>query len=167
VIVIIVAVCVGLIHVLAIVPYRNNILKRMVENRFDRLFAATGKPTSDLSAAATIRRDIDTIERALRYDPTDIDLHVELAAEYWFLGRLDDAERAYRTALRFDRRPEIYRNLSELEFERGHVNEAVDSYSYAVAFYPPLLVWAPEQLQAEIIRRARARYGPSAAMPAQ
>lgn len=139
-----------LIELLAVIPYRINDMKSGIESAFDRLDTAAGNPMT----ARIVRSNIDTLQKELRLAPTDPDLYMELAAEYRFLRRNDDAVTTYRRLLRYHRRPEIFTNLANVQFAEGDIAGAIDSYAHAVAFWPPRIDTVPDTLRPQIQQRA-------------
>ena len=143
------------LYLLVLLPYRHNLMKKEIEREFDTLLAQSGGQSTKFSAAATIRGNVTRIRAALRTSPTDIDLHMELAAQYRFLGRYDDAAAAYEEALRFHRRPEIYRNLAESHLAAGRVKESIENYGFAVAFSPMEMNFVPPALMPDVTAAAQ------------
>jgi Flp pilus assembly protein TadD len=136
---------------LAIVPYQQNLCKKRVQNMLLHMIDA---PATGISAK--IRETIQQTQRALRNSPTDIDLYMELAAQYRFIGRPNEAVKTYRDALRYDRRPEIYRNLAESQLAIGNISGAEESYAHAVAFAPEQINIVPDALAGSVTQQAKA-----------
>jgi Flp pilus assembly protein TadD len=143
-----------LLYAAAIVPYRQNVLKRRVETEFAGLQARSAS-ASNFVVLEKIRDDIQQVRRALKVSPTDVDLHMELAALYRFMGRHDDAVATYQLALRYHRRPEIYANLAESQFAAGDLAGATENYAYVLAFAPEEADWVPNSLYAAAAVRSQ------------
>jgi tetratricopeptide (TPR) repeat protein len=144
-----------LLYAAAIVPYRQNVLKKRVEREFAVLEAGSGTTTANFVVLARIRDDIQQVRRALKISPTDVDLHMELAALYRFMGRYDDAVATYQRALRYHRRPEIYVNLAESQFAAGDLAGATENYAYALAFAPEEAAWVPNSMYGAVALRSK------------
>jgi tetratricopeptide (TPR) repeat protein len=143
-----------LILVLSIEPYQNNLMKHRIENEIGKMFEMQQSATPSPAIAERTRANVERIQQALRLAPADVDLYMELAAEYRMLGRLDDAASSYRNALRYDRRPEIYRNLGEVDASLGDRDAAVDDFAHALAFAPSEEDLIPNYLLPDVRRRA-------------
>jgi len=144
-----------LVYFLSIVPYQQNLMKRHLEDQFDALDSAAGLSTPSVTKAARVRDNIEELRRALKVSPTDADLYMELAAEYRFLGKYDQAVITYQQALRYHRRPELYINIAESRYDLRDLAGAVESYAYAVAFAPEEINVVPDALIPAVDARAR------------
>jgi tetratricopeptide (TPR) repeat protein len=142
-----------LIYALCIVPYEQNVMKKRLEKEFDRLDAAAG--SANFAIAPKIRDNIDQLRRALKFSPTDPDLFMELAAEYRLIGANDEAIATLRKMLQYHRRPEIYLNMADLQFDRRDFAGATESYAYAVAFAPEEINLVPNVLIPAVNERAK------------
>jgi tetratricopeptide (TPR) repeat protein len=143
-----------LVLALSVQPYRANILKKRVERQLEALEVATGGRAPSFEALRIARENVSEIRSAMRYMPTDADLHFELAAHYGILGQLDGQIATYDRLLKFHRRPEIFHNLATAEFEARQYRRSVESFSYAVAFDYLYIHSVPEALKNEVTRRA-------------
>lgn len=141
-----------LVHALSVQPYRANILKKRIERQFDALSVAAGARSFD--ALRTGRENVARIRSAMRYAPTDVDLHLELAAHYGILGQVDEQIATYNRLLRLHRRPEIFQNLAMAEFDAGRYRPSVGHFSHAVAFDYLYIHSVPDGLKEEVTRRA-------------
>lgn len=138
-------------------PYQANILKKRTEAGFPALSASIGGGAPSVKTLETARGTVAEIRSALRYAPTDVDLHLELAAHYGILGRLDEQIETYERLLSFHRRPEIFLNLALSEFENGRVDSAVRYFGFAVAFDYLYIHSVPEVLKEDVARFAEQR----------
>jgi Flp pilus assembly protein TadD len=135
------------LYYLCIAPYRANI-------QLVAVIAQTQKAISAPHARGVIiaRQNIETLRKLLVVMPTSVDLYMVLAANYREVGEDGQARDAYHSALRLDRRPEIYFNLGMLEMQAGQRDAAILDFAYAVRFEPPLITEIPgESLQKEIL----------------
>lgn len=136
-------------------PYNTNILKKRVERQYAHLANAISTVSPDVASVQVARQIITDLRAALRRNPADVDLYMELGAYERLLGNLSAARQLYRRALDYDRRPEIYRNLADTEFALSEWNDAVRDYAPAVRFYPPAMAWVPENLRPQITEQLR------------
>lgn len=110
--------------------YRCNTLKATYQSATAADWASRG----DYQATQRSRRRIGALERCAAVSPLDADMQMILALNYRILGRLDEAAAAYRNALAYDRRPEIFLNLGLVELELERHSDAVNHLAHAVAF---------------------------------
>jgi tetratricopeptide (TPR) repeat protein len=147
-----------LIRDVAVEPYRANVLKKSIERQFDRLYAEMRRKTPSLRALEDARENIAHIRSAMKFVPTDVDLHLELAAHYGIIGdQLETQIAIYNELLKFHRRPEIFLNLGNAEFESGRHRQAIDHFAWAAAFDYLYIHSVPEALKEEVTRKAYER----------
>ena len=95
-----------------------------------------------------------------RYSP-DIHLYMLLGANHQLAEEWEQAAAAYESALRIDRRPEIYINIG---MTRLHLNQevaAIDAFVTACAFAPQMLDEVPEgDVRDRVVKEIGRRYGP-------
>ena len=142
-----------LLRVLAVAPWQRNVLKKQVESQTERLDKVSA--LSEAVVASAIRGNIAGLKGALENAPADVDLYMELAAQYRFLNEYGAAIATYREALRYDRRPELYRNIAECQMAINDYAGATESYAYAVAFAPEEMNTVPPFLGSAVASRAR------------
>lgn len=130
--------------------YRINILKRQIENR--TVAAIEGSPS--LRARRIAAENIRAASAALERFPSDLDLHLELAANYRLTGDLKRAERTYRRALRISRRPEVFLNLGEVELQLGDFEGATEAFTAVYHHNPRWLDPEPLRIVEERLREA-------------
>ena len=143
-----------LIYALSIQPYRANILKERVEHEFEALRRASMRQPPSFEPLRTARARVAEIRDALRYSPTDVDLHLELAAHQRLLTKLDAQIATYNRVLSFHRRPEIFQTLALAELETGRLETAVEQFSHAVAFDHLYIHSVPYYLHEDVIQHA-------------
>ena len=115
-------------------PYVCNIAKSQIEG--DTLEAlGVSNPGR---AAAIARGNIMLIRRCLECAPTDVDLYVELGANWRILNSYEEAIAAYQQALKFDHRPEIYLNLGLTQLEAGRTEAGMQNLAIATKLNPHL-----------------------------
>lgn len=78
------------------------------------------------------------LKSALRWDPSRVDAHGELASAAMALGLLDEARDELAAALRLDpEKPVLHRRLGELELAAGHPAAALAPLNETLRGYPP------------------------------
>lgn len=82
-------------------------------------------------SAMTMRHHIATVTHCLELDPTNVELWMEKAALARLVDDDETAVSAYRSALRYDHRPEIYWNIGTVEFHEKHRREAIEAWAHA------------------------------------
>jgi hypothetical protein len=150
-----IAISIGVAYRVAVVPYQQNLTKRTVEREFVRLAAMSGQTTVNVAATQIARSRVQELSNEWRRSPTDVDLPMELAAEFRLLGKGGDATRTYAALLKYHRRPEIFFNLGSAQYETGDVPGAVESCANAVAFWPLWIDLTPEAIRSPVQTRAR------------
>jgi tetratricopeptide (TPR) repeat protein len=134
-------------------PYRCNRVKLDAQRAVSRAFEVGYKP-SDI--ANTMRAHQRALQACFDCTPTDVSLHMDMAALYRYIGRNEDAEQTYKEALRYDERPEIYLNLGQTQMALHKEKEAIASFARAAVFNPYNLqhldLGVRQQVEAEISR---------------
>lgn len=103
--------------------WRTNVIKRQIEAR--TLSVLDG--TASRPARSIVARNISSASTALELFPCDVDLYLELGANYRLARDLESAAATYRDALRISRRPEIYLNLSRVRLEQADFEGALEA----------------------------------------
>jgi tetratricopeptide (TPR) repeat protein len=102
--------------------YRVSYLRYVCHATEVRIQQATGdligQPQSALTRI-TARQQVEEIRTCVDRFPWIVNLYMIEAANLRLLGREAEAISAYETALRYDRRPEIYLNLGRAEANAG------------------------------------------------
>lgn len=116
-----------------IVPFQFEIALRGLENS-TRAAMAASSPESQVIARQTLGRVAEFRGRF----PGDVRLAMIEAANERLIGRPEDAVAAYRRALQYDRRPEIYFNLAIAESDAHDKTSAAQHLAQALRFSPAL-----------------------------
>ena len=109
-------------------------------------------------AAPVMRANIERLQHLQKHCPTVVDLYLVLGANLRFVNRIEDAVKVYETALRYDRRPEIYLNLGVALYDMGDTAAAMDNFVRARMFNQFIETEVPAAVRAEVRRRATAIY---------
>jgi tetratricopeptide (TPR) repeat protein len=139
------------VHCLCIVPFRDNLVMREVEER-TILAENTTDPVRVALLARTNLADLEHIARSRRLDPA---WYVFTARNAEALGRRADAADAYTRALAIDQRPEIYFARGLLMLQLGRTDAAASDMITAVRFNPQFL----DQLEGDLRARVAAKAG--------
>ena len=94
------------------------------------------------------RRNLERMQGCAACMPDDISADMIVAANDVVLGLSTAAAALYRSALRFDRRPEIYVNLAGVELELGQRDQAREHLVLACLFNP----WYISQIDDGMVR---------------
>ena len=103
-----------------------------------------------ITVATVARSNLAAIDKCVTADPTDVDFYMLAAANQNVLGRSDDALATYRSALAWDRRPEIYYEIGMLELRMNRRAEAMADLRNAAQFSTKLLEDLPAEVRKEI-----------------
>jgi len=136
-----------------IIPYRCNIITKQVTDAI-RLIGSIDAP--QLRAAELARNNAQRMQACVASCPENVAAAMDLAACYRILGQHQKAIAAYNSALRVDRRPELYLNLGQAQIEAGDKREGLQNLITACLYNPALLDEIGEQ-QPEV-REAVGRY---------
>lgn len=117
-----------------IAPWRCSLEKARIKSRTEQIEQST-----DSLARLLARQNIDRLRLCIDLAPDDIESLMLLAANLMFLGRNADAADAYRAALRYDHRPELYLSLGLLELEINEDRLALRDLTAACTFNPNLI----------------------------
>lgn len=115
----------------AVPAVRCNRMEARLEKRTLRVFGGT-----DPSAIApAVRRNLDDVVECLAVDPLNVNLYMIAGANDRAIKRFDDAAVAYRRALTYDRRPELYLNLGQTLIAANRREEGMKMLLTAARFY--------------------------------
>jgi tetratricopeptide (TPR) repeat protein len=135
-------------------PYRCNRIKKSYSAATEYAFERSGTPEGSLVA----RANAATLQACMRPTCRDVFVDMLVAANYRVLGRYDDAIALYRDALRYDRRPEIYLNLSASEIAIGDRSGAMEEMVRAALFNPWMITSIDDgMLRRDVVREVIAR----------
>jgi len=87
-------------------------------------------------AAVRARLTLEQLEKYRGMCPNDAAILMLIAANEQIRGRPDRAVESYRSALRFDRRPELYLNLGQALAQMHKRSEAREALLRAAIFAP-------------------------------
>jgi tetratricopeptide (TPR) repeat protein len=118
------------IAVMCWAPYRCDIVKYDAQRM---LFSIYDMPRTFRIITLT-RSRIPPLQECLQVSPTDADMYMTVAALHRIMGRFDDAMEMYRSALRFEQRPELYLNLGLMQLESGDREQAMPNLTKACLF---------------------------------
>jgi len=105
----------------------------------------------DRGRAANLAHDnLAAIDGCLTADPTDVDFYMLAAANQHALGRDGEAVAMYRSALSWERRPEIYYSVGMLELRMNRRAEAMADLRSAAEFNRSFIDDLPPQVRDEI-----------------
>ena len=147
----------------AFVPYQQEIRKKKIAANLRFIYERSGGAQPAYRDVITLRENIAFLRKALRHEPTDPWLHLQLAGSYILLGRDEEAIAQCQIALRHHQRPEIYYRLGDAQIASGKIDEAITSYAHAVAFHPPDLGFLPDVIRKDIRQRVQKLFGDEAA----
>ena len=150
----VVAACFFAFYEFCYLPYRCNRLKNAYLGATEQAYQRLGTPEGSIAA----RRNIAALQECMSPSCRDVSLDMLVAANYRIVGRYQDAIALYRDALRFDRRPEIYLNLSATEIAVGN-RIVVREVMVPAAMFNPWMILGIEdgQLRQEVVKEVIAR----------
>ena len=144
----IVAVSVFAAYRFAYLPYVCETMTREVSTRTD-----VADKAPDYTATLLARRNLEQLAGCLTHAQNDVSIYMLAAANYHLLGDAA-AERAMdETALRLQRRPELYATLGKLQLESGERAAALETLYPAVQFSRSYLADLPQ----DVVNDLRAR----------
>jgi O-antigen ligase len=146
-----VAACLA-IHQLCVVPYRDNLVMREVEQR--TYTADSVEPFNAIPLARASLADLSLIARSRRLDPQWYMLY---GTNCELLERWQDAAGAYTDALRIDQRPELYFSRGLVLLHLGQIDRATADMVAAVRFNPLLIEGIDGDLRARVASAAGLR----------
>jgi tetratricopeptide (TPR) repeat protein len=81
-------------------------------------------------------QNLTEIRHCMGVMPGKVSIYMTAAANSRLVGAPDEAIALYETALRYDRRPEIYANIAECQLSMNKKNDAVGNFVTAGMFSP-------------------------------
>lgn len=146
--IVIVAACIG-IHRLCVIPFRDNLVLREIEQRLE--IAESVDPLRAAPLALANLADLERIARSHRLNPQWYALY---GANCELLGRWQDAVDVYTRAMAIDQRPELYLYRGLVLLHLGRIDRAADDMIAAVRFNPFLLDQIDGELRARVAAAA-------------
>jgi tetratricopeptide (TPR) repeat protein len=126
--------------------HRCNLQGAVAERSLTKFF-----DNADQVSARIAAREIDVeMDRCAGCWRTNVNFYMARAAALRILGRRDEAAMSYRSALRYDRRAELYLNLGLTELDAGQTEKAADALTTAVLLQYYYLETIPEPMQTRI-----------------
>lgn len=138
------------IHRLCVIPFRDNVVMREVEERMSVVESVD--PVRAVPLARANLADLDRVARSRRLDPA---WYMFYGANCEILERWQDAANAYTRALAIDQRPEIYFSRGLVMLHLGRIDRAAEDMITAVKFNPFLI----DQIGGELRSRVAAGAG--------
>ena len=136
--------------VFCVQPYRCNLVKQEATGLTAYAYQRRDTPAGRVAALKTLA----VLAPCLRFNCRDVTLDLIAAGNYRALGLHQEALDAYRDALRFDRRPEIFLNRAATEMALGERGRALEDALRACLFNPWMIQGIEDsQLRGEVIDR--------------
>ena len=133
------------IHRLCVIPFRDNVVMREVEERMS--IVESRDPVRAVPLARANLADLNRVARSRRLDPT---WYMFYGANCEILERWQDAANAYTRALAIDQRPEIYFSRGLVMLHLGRIDRAAEDMITAVKFNPFLIDQIGGELRARV-----------------
>jgi tetratricopeptide (TPR) repeat protein len=114
-------------------PYDCNI---RVKRGTKRLLAALDLPPRSIRGAQLARINIAELEPCVARIPSNIGADMVLASGYRDIGQLQRASDLYALALNYDRRPELYFNLGQVQVDLGDKKSGIQNLIIACLYDP-------------------------------
>lgn len=133
------------IHRLCVIPFRDNVVMREVEERMSVVESVD--PVRAVPLASANLADLDRVARSRRLDPA---WYMFYGANCEILERWQDAANAYTRALAIDQRPEIYFSRGLVMLHLGRIDRAAEDMITAVKFNPFLIDQIGGELRARV-----------------
>lgn len=137
------------VHRLCVIPFRDNLVMRDVEERMGIV-----EHVDSLQAISLARlnlTDLDRVARSRRLDPA---WYLFYGANCEILERWQDAANAYTKALAIDQRPEIYFSRGLVMLHLGQIDHAAADMIRAVRFNPFFIDQISGDLRTRVAREA-------------
>jgi len=119
-----------------IIPYQCNVTLKRTTNALE---VALSIAPDSMRATEIVRRSVADLQKCEAACPDDIAVQMALAAGYRALGQNAKAISAYETALKYDRRPELYLNLGQTQLAVGDSRNALPNLALACIYNPGYL----------------------------
>ena len=140
-----------------VLPLQCQLVVKRTEDRTREVMAA--RPGF---RAVLARENIRALRRCEGRYPPDINLFMLLGANYQLAEEWEQAAEAYASALRIDRRPEIYINLGVTLLQLNEEQKAIDAFVTACAFAPQMLEEVPMgPVRDKVVKAIEQQYGPN------
>jgi tetratricopeptide (TPR) repeat protein len=107
--------------------------------RADRRTMVAVNSSDAARAAISARTTIEQLEPCLDHCPTDMAIYMDLALNYEILSNPQKAIDIYKTALRYDRRPELFLNLGLALYRVGDPQAGLAALMEAIRVAPYML----------------------------
>ena len=133
------------IHRLCVIPFRDHVVMREVEERMSVVESVD--PVRAVPLARANLADLDRVARSRRLDPA---WYMFYGANCEILERWQDAANAYTRALAIDQRPEIYFSRGLVMLHLGRIDRAAEDMITAVKFNPFLIDQIGGELRARV-----------------
>ncbi|PYQ47812.1 MAG: hypothetical protein DMF59_17855 [Acidobacteria bacterium] len=121
------------IDVWVVLPYECNL---NVKRGMKRITSFESLPQGSLEAVRLARLTADELEPCVLRTGSNIGADMVLAASYRVVGQPRRALEVYELALEYDRRPELYFNLGQVQAELGDQLSAVRNFTTACLYDP-------------------------------
>jgi tetratricopeptide (TPR) repeat protein len=138
------------VHRLCVIPFRDNLVMRDVEQRM--ALVENVDSYQAMSLARLNLADLDRVAHSRRLDPA---WYLFYGANCEILDRWQDAANAYTRALAIDQRPEIYFNRGLVMLHLGQIDQAAADIVRAVRFNAFFI----DQISGELRTRVAAEAG--------
>jgi len=104
-------------------------------------------------------RNVRVMSRCIKHSPTVVNLYMIQGANLRILNRHNDAAAAYRQALRYDRRSELFFNLGITQLAAGQRAPGEDTLVTACLMYYDYWAQIPEPSRARVLSRVNPLLG--------
>jgi len=138
------------VHRLCVIPFRDNLVMRDVEERMDIV-----ENLDSYRAMSLARLNLADLDRAARSHRLDPAWYMSYGANCEILHRWQGAANAYTRALDIDQRPEIYFSRGLVMLHLGQIDQATADMVRAVRFNPRFI----DQISGELRTRVAAEAG--------
>jgi tetratricopeptide (TPR) repeat protein len=130
-------------------PWRCSVMRRSLEPATLRLWER-----HDLLVASQARENAAMARACVGITPYDSAQYMLAAANDRLSGNIVTAAAMYETALRFDRRPEIYFDLGLMQLDLARTADAEESFVQAGSFDPyTILEIPPDDVRNRVMQR--------------
>jgi tetratricopeptide (TPR) repeat protein len=140
------------VHRICVIPFRDNLVMRDVEERMGMVGSADSYRA--MSLARLNLADLDRVAHSSRLDPA---WYMFYGANCRILHRWQDAANAYTRALDIDQRPEIYFNRGLVMLQLGQIDQATADMVRAVRFNPFFIYRISGELRTRVAAEAGLR----------